>query len=75
MVYVVVCLIVFSVFTPLAFRRGGGDEAHYLRIAFTRSTTKVMHIAVKTAKKMTRSHRGVSAVNLENSSMSRFMVD
>ena len=33
-----------------------------------------MHIAVKTVKKMMRSHRGVSAVNLVNSSMSGFML-
>ena len=46
----------------------------YLLKACTRSTKNQTHIAAKTAKKMMTSHRGVSAMNLDSSSISGYVL-
>ena len=59
---------------PSPFGEGLGVRPFYLRSARTRSTTKVTLIAAKTAKKMMTSHRGVSAMNLDSSSISGYVL-
>lgn len=43
---------------------------YFLRNTRTNSTIKAIHIAANTAKKIIRSHKGVSSINLVKSSIS-----